>query len=94
MPVVVVAQFEGGDQEFYEEVSGKAMPGGQLAEGAQVHIAGPIENGWRVITLWDSEEQFTRFRDETLMPIMQETGHADRVTPRIEVSPVFRVLTA
>jgi hypothetical protein len=94
MAIVVVAEFEGGDQEFYEEVSGKALPGGQLAEGAQVHISGPIEGGWRVITVWDSEEQFERFRDEKLTPILRETGWADRVTPQIQPNPVFRLITA
>ena len=93
MAVVTVAEFEGGDQAFYEEVSGKALPGGQLPEGAQVHIAGPVEDGWRVITVWESEEQFTRFRDEKLGPILSETGHEDRVTPRIDVKPVFRLIT-
>jgi len=94
MAVVTVGEFEGGDQGFYEQVSEKALPGGQLPEGAQVHIAGPIEGGWRVITVWDSEEQFERFRDETLIPALQETGQADRVTPRINAEPVHRLITA
>jgi hypothetical protein len=33
MAILVVAEFEGGDQEFYEQVSGKALPGGQLPQG-------------------------------------------------------------
>jgi hypothetical protein len=44
-------------------VSDKALPGGQLPDGAKIHIAGPMEGGWRVITVWDAEEQFNRFRD-------------------------------
>ena len=92
MAIVVTAEFEGGDQAFYEEVSGKILPGGQLAEGSQVHIAGPIEDGWRVITVWDSEEQFTRFREERLIPTMRETSHSD-VTPRFRVDAVHRMIT-
>jgi hypothetical protein len=94
MAVVTVAEFKGGDQAFYEEVSGKALPGGQLPEGAQVHIAGPVEGGWRVITVWDSEEQFSRFRDEKLAPILGETDPEGRVTPQIQVDAVFRLITS
>lgn len=94
MSVVVVAEIEGGNQELYENVSGQTMPGGQLPDGAQVHVAGPIENGWRVITVWDSEEQFNRFRDEKLIPALQEAGEEDRVAPRIQADPVHRVITA
>jgi hypothetical protein len=93
MAVVTVAEFEGGDQGFYEQVSGKALPGGQLPDGVQVHIAGPIEGGWRVITVWDSEDQFNRFRDEKLAPILQEVDQEGRVTPQIKVNPVFRLIT-
>ena len=44
------------------------MPDGNLPDGCQVHIAGPTETGWRVITVWDSDDQFQQFRDETLIP--------------------------
>jgi hypothetical protein len=94
MAVVVVAEIEGGNQEIYEQVSGKAAPGGQLPDGAKVHIAGPTENGWRVITVWDSEEQFSRFRDESLMPALRESGEGDRIAPRIQAEPVHRLITA
>ena len=47
-----------------------------------------------MITVWDSEEQFERFRDEKLVPILRETGYEDRVTPRIQPSPVHRLITA
>jgi hypothetical protein len=94
MAVVVVAEIEGGTQELYEAVSGKAMPGGQLPEGGQIHIAGPTENGWRVITVWDSEEQFDRFRAESLIPALQQAGEEGRIAPKIEVNPVHRLITA
>lgn len=94
MAVVVVAEIEGGNQDFYEQVSGKAMPEGQLPEGCQVHIAGPTEGGWRVITVWDSEDQFHQFRNEKLIPGLQEAGAEDRVAPKINANPVHRLITA
>lgn len=94
MAVVVVAEIEGGSEELYEQVSEKAAPGGQLPEGGKVHIAGPVANGWRVITVWDSEDQFNRFRDEKLIPALREAGEGDRIAPRIQTAPVHRLITA
>ena len=93
MAVVVVAEFEGGDQGFYERVSGKVMPDGQLPPGCQAHVAGPTEGGWRVITVWDSQESFERIRDERLIPAMGEVG-GGVAPPSIGVNPVHRLITA
>jgi heme-degrading monooxygenase HmoA len=94
MAVVVVAEIEGGNQDFYEQVNAKAMPGGELPGGGQVHIAGPTERGWRVITVWDSEQQFQQFRNERLIPALREAGGDDRIAPKISADPVHRLITA
>jgi hypothetical protein len=92
MAVVVVNEIEGGNQDFYDQVNPKVMPGGQLPEGCQVHIAGPVDNGWRVITVWDSDERFQQFRDETLIPTMREVGGEERIAPAIKASPVHNLI--
>jgi hypothetical protein len=94
MAVVIVNEIDGGSQEMYDAVNPKVMPGGDLPEGCQLHIAGPIDGGWRVITVWDSEEQFNEFRDTTLIPALQEAGEGARVAPSISVRPVYNLLTA
>ena len=94
MSVVVVNEMDGGDQGFYEQVSSRVMPNNQLPEGCLVHIAGPTDRGWRVITVWNSDEQFQQFRDEKLIPTMQEAGQGGRVAPKVETNPVHRHITA
>jgi hypothetical protein len=94
MAVVVVAEVPQMDQTFYDEVSARVMPDGQLPEGCQLHIAGPSGGGWRVITVWDSDEQFGQFRNEKLIPVMQELGRGELVAPSIETNPVHRLITA
>jgi hypothetical protein len=94
MAVVVVNEIEGGTQDFYEQVNPKVMPGGSLPDGCQLHIAGPTENGWRVITVWDSDDQFQQFRDEKLVPAIREAGSEQRIAPSISTNPVYRLLTA
>jgi hypothetical protein len=94
MAVVIVNEIEGGTQDLYDQVNPKVMPGGQLPDGCQIHIAGPVDNGWRVITVWDSDERFERFRDEKLIPALREAGGEDRVAPAIKTNPVHNLLTA
>ena len=41
------------------------LPGGLLA-----HVAGPTDEGVRIIEVWDDEDAATRFRDERLSPVI------------------------
>ena len=94
MAVVVVNQLRGGDQGMYDAVGPRVMPDDQLPEGCRVHIAGPGDDGWRVITVWDSEERFNEFRDAKLIPALQQTGFAERVAPQVETKSVYKLVTA
>jgi hypothetical protein len=93
MAVVVVNEIEGGNQDLYDRVNPRVMEGGNLPEGCQVHIAGPVEGGWRVVTVWESEEQFQQFRDEKLIPALGEAAEEERIAPNISADPVYRLLT-
>jgi hypothetical protein len=93
LAVVVVNEIEGGSQDFYDQVNSKVMADG-LPEGAQVHIAGPIDGGWRVITVWESEERFQQFRDQKLLPALREAGGEERIAPSISSNPVYKLITA
>jgi hypothetical protein len=92
MAVVVVNEIEGGSQELYDQVNPRVMPDGKLPDGCELHIAGPYEKGWRVITVWESDERFQQFRNETLIPAMQEAGAQDRIMPSISTQPVHNLL--
>jgi hypothetical protein len=94
MAVVIVNEMEGGTQEIYDEVNPKVMEGGKLPDGCQLHIASPMENGWRVITVWDSEDVFQKFRDEKLIPALKEAGEGQRIAPQITAQPVHNLITS
>jgi hypothetical protein len=93
MAVVIVNEMEGGGQDLYDRVNPKVMEGGNLPDGCQLHIAGPYEKGWRVISVWDSEEMFEQFRDGSLIPAIREAGGEDRIAPHITAEPVHKLLT-
>ena len=40
--------------------------------GLVAHVSGPTENGWRIIDVWESEEDYNRFRSERLLPAMEK----------------------
>ena len=95
MSVVVSAVAPGYNVDFYEAVTSKVMPDGQLPDGCELHIAGPVEDGWRVITVWQTREAFDRFRDEKLLPAFRELGGEQGGAPvEPEVQQVHKLITA
>ena len=51
-----------GDYEKVQQAVGDEAP-----EGLIYHAAGEQENGrWQAVSIWESEEHFNRFRDDTL----------------------------
>jgi hypothetical protein len=81
MAIGVVFEFPGVTQAKYEEVVDQFMGRGRqfnkLADwpvkGVLMHIAGPMQGGWRVVDVWESEESFRRF-GEVLMPMAAKIG--------------------
>jgi hypothetical protein len=94
MSVVVSAVSTGIDAEMYQAITSRVMPGDQLPDGCELHIGGPVEQGWRVITVWESRESFDRFREEKLVPTLRElAGNEPAPTVEPEVNPVQKLVT-
>jgi hypothetical protein len=94
MSVVVSAVSPGLTAEMYEAVTSMVMPGDRLPDGCELHIGGPVEQGWRVITVWESQEAFDRFRKERLLPTIRElAGGESPPTAEPEVNPVHKLVT-
>jgi hypothetical protein len=94
MAIVVVNEMAEMNQDIYDQVSSRALPGGELPEGCQLHVAGPKGGGWRVITVWDSEDQFNAFRNDTLIPAVTEVAGEGAVAPNIDTNEAYRVVIA
>ena len=90
--VTAVAPF---DAETYDRVTERVMPEGRLPEGCKVHVAGPVDEGWRVITVWDSGDSFDRFREEKLLPAIAEvTGQEAPQSVQPQVNEVHNLVIA
>jgi hypothetical protein len=69
----VVHQFAGGTKEQYEaSIAAVHPPGGGLPDGQISHVAGPSADGWTITAVHESRDSWERFRDEILMPRMQQ----------------------
>ena len=63
----IVHQFAGGTQDQYEASVAVVHPSdGSLPEGQLFHAAGPSSNGWTVVVVYDTQENYERFRDGVL----------------------------
>ena len=90
MPYAVVHHFPGGTKDQYEASIGAVHPGkGTLPSGQIFHAAGPSANGWTITAVHESKESWEKFRDNTLMPRMQQGIKGGFPTPPNET--VFEV---
>ena len=89
MPVAVIVDLPGGTEKGYDQVAGALFPEGKLPEGWLVHLAGPIENGWRVVNVVPSQEQFETFAREKLLPATKEVGDGP---PQVAFFPVHTLI--
>jgi hypothetical protein len=89
MSVAVIMDLPGGTEQGYEQVTATLFPKGELPEGWMVHVAGPTENGWRVVNVVPSQEQFEAFARETLLPATKEVGDGP---PQLAFFPVYRLI--
>ena len=73
MAVAMIVDNPEGSQEIYDTIREKA--GLDRPAGGIFHFAGPSPNGgWRVIELWESEEDAKRFVKERLVPAFEAVG--------------------
>jgi len=80
-----------GSQELYEKL--RAEMGLERPAGGTVHVAGPGPNGgWRVIEVWDSAEDASRFLKERFGPALKALGFTGQ-PPEPQFWPVHTYLT-
>jgi len=69
----IVHHFPGGTREQYEASLKAVHPGrDRLPEGQIFHAAGPSAGGWTILAVHDTKQSWERFRDQTLLPRMQQ----------------------
>jgi hypothetical protein len=76
MAVAVQLDFRGVTLEQYDQINERIglLPGGPASREELFHWVTKIDDGFRVIDVWESREAFQKFAQEKLSPIYQEVG--------------------
>lgn len=82
MKTAVMLELPGVSQEQYEMVWEYLGTDWKLLAGNNVHLAGPLDDGWWTIDVWDSMDAFQRAFDSSLAAAIQRAG-LPQVQPRI-----------
>ncbi len=90
MPIAMLVDNPQGSQEIYDKV--REQLGLEAPAGGVLHVAGPSPNGgWRVVEVWESEEDARRFHKERLGPALAAAGLSGRPEPQFW--PVYNYMT-
>jgi hypothetical protein len=88
MPFAVVQDWVGEETDrstrTYDAIHERLMNSGPL-DGFLLHTAGFTGRGFRVFEVWESREQYERFVEERLMPIVREASPSDSPPPEVTI---------
>jgi hypothetical protein len=90
MAIAMLLEWSGMDEAKYLALVDRLALGDRMFPGAMTHVAGPTDDGWRVVDVWDSHEAFDRFWEEKLQ---EASGHVGIQAPSVSVWPVFIIRT-
>ena len=79
MPVLMIGEVPDLTEEIYAGMIGQLSPLMRASNGFIAHAAGPSPNGgWRVVEIWESEEDGEKWFDENVKPNLPPDIAPDR----------------
>jgi hypothetical protein len=88
MPVMMVSEVRGQSPQGYDGML--AHVGGALrqAPGFVMHMAHPAEGGWRIVEVWQSQDDATRFFANHIAPNLPEG-----IRPKLSFQPLHSLVS-
>jgi hypothetical protein len=84
MAIVTIGFLPGGNAQLDETIrQNLGVTPETPPQGAMARLAGPVEGGWRIITVWDSHASWDAFRRDRLEPMFRQMGQP---MPGVEVA--------
>ncbi len=90
MAIGFLLEFAGATSDQYDRTLARLELGGKLPSGGRFHIAGPTDDGFRVVDVWETQDDFDRFFEEKLGAALQAEGMP---APTISTWPVHNTMT-
>ena len=91
MTWVLIQKAQEASWDDYESVSKALAVNDSPPEGLILHAAGEENGKWRSVDVWESEAAYEQFRDQRLMPAVQEAMGADAIAAGPPPSESFEV---
>jgi len=89
MTVLMTSEMPGTTREQYDGLAAALLPTLQATSGFISHAAGPVEGGYRVTELWESEQAHQAWFSAHVAPAMP----AGATPPRITIQQITTVAT-
>ncbi len=90
MTVLMTSEMPGTTQEAYDHLAVALLPILQSTDGFIAHAAGPVDGGFRVTELWESEAAHDAWFKAHVAPTMP----ADAPPPTVTFRPIVIVVIA
>ena len=90
MAVLITDEVPGMTQEAYEGLHAVLDAPGREASGFILHAAGPIDGGWQITELWESQQDRDAFFEKYVTPLLPADAPRPNTTTRQIVSYTTR----
>lgn len=87
MAVIMTSDIAGQTLQGYEGLLKTVSPALQAAQGFVLHASHPIDGGWRVVEIWGTREDATRFFAGNIAPHLPKG-----IRPKLGFAPLHDVL--
>jgi hypothetical protein len=87
MAVIMTSDVTGQTLEGYDRLFKTVSPALEAAQGFVLHASHPINGGWRVVEIWCTREDATRFFATNIAPHLP-----DGIRPKLGFVPLHDVL--
>jgi len=96
MPVAVIQEWREEETDRstknYDAINERLKAQGSPPEGLIIHTAGFFGQGFRVFDVWESADDFERFRRDRLQPLIAEIADADAPPPETTIYELHSVI--
>jgi len=82
MTIMMISDMPGTTQSGYEQLAAALLPALQAADGFIAHAAGPVDGGYRVTELWESEAALSSWVASHVLPAMPPGAAPPVITTR------------
>jgi hypothetical protein len=87
MTILMTSELPGADDAAYGHLLDALRDALVASPGFIAHAAGPVDGGYRVTELWESEEAHQRWFEQHVVPVLPEGAPR----PTVSVQPIVNV---